>query len=228
MLSADKRVSHLFVIIACLFVSTLLLSNVITGKLINISGLVLPGAAILFPLTYIFGDVLTEVYGFQKARMVIWLGFGCNLLMVGVFVLVMAIPSPGFFKGEAAFATVLGMTPRIVFASLMAYCAGEFCNSVLLSKMKIWTQGRFLWLRTIGSTLVGEGVDTVIFIILAFWGQIPTGVLGQMIVFQYLFKVAYEAAVTPLTYAVVGWLKREEGIDTYDYGVDYNPFQLDV
>ncbi len=228
MYSEDKKVSQLFVILACLFVSSLLLSNVITGKLISIAGLVLPGAAILFPLTYIFGDVLTEVYGFKKARMVIWLGFACNILMVGVFLLVMAIPSPEFFKGEAAFASVLGMTPRIVMASLLAYFAGEFFNSALLSKMKILTQGRFLWIRTIGSTLVGEGVDTVLFIVLAFWGLLPAGVLGQMIIFQYVFKVAYEVAVTPLTYALVGWLKRKEGIDTYDYGVYYNPFQLDV
>ncbi len=226
--SEEKKVSQLFVIIACLFVSSLLLSNVITGKLISIAGLVLPGAAILFPLTYIFGDVLTEVYGFKKARMVIWLGFACNILMVGVFALVMVIPSPEFFKGEAAFASVLGMTPRIVMASLLAYFAGEFFNSALLSKIKLLTQGRFLWLRTIGSTLVGEGVDTVLFIVLAFWGLLPSGVLGQMIIFQYVFKVAYEVAITPLTYALVGWLKRKEGIDTYDYGVYYNPFQLDL
>lgn len=226
MSSEDKKVSQLFVIIACLFVSSLLLSNVISGKLISIFGIVLPGAAILFPITYIFGDVLTEVYGFKKARTVIWLGFACNILMVGVFALVMAIPSPDFFKGETAFASVLGMTPRIVVASLLAYFAGEFFNSALLSKIKILTEGRFLWIRTIGSTLVGEGVDTLIFITLAFWGTLPSGVLGQMIFFQYAFKVAYEVAVTPFTYALVGWLKRKEGIDTYDYGVYYNPFQL--
>lgn len=227
MYSEDKKVSQLFVIIACLFVSSLLLSNVITGKLISIAGLVLPGAAILFPITYIFGDVLTEVYGFKKARMVIWLGFACNILMVGVFAFVMLIPSPDFFKGESAFATVLGMTPRIVVASLLAYFAGEFCNSALLSKIKILTQGHLLWLRTISSTMAGEGVDTVLFILLAFWGLLPASVLGQMIIFQYVFKVAYEVAVTPLTYALVNWLKKREGIDTYDYGVHYNPFQLD-
>lgn len=226
MVTEDKKVSQLFVIIACLFVSSLLLSNVITGKLISFFGIVLPGAAILFPITYIFGDVLTEVYGFGKARMVIWLGFAVNILMVGVFALVMAIPSPDFFRGEAAFASVLGMTPRIVAASLLAYFAGEFCNSALLSRIKILTEGRFLWIRTIGSTLVGEGIDTVIFITLAFWGTLPSGVLGQMILFQYAFKVAYEVAITPFTYALVGWLKRKEGIDTFDYGVYYNPFQL--
>src|SRR5665647_219084 len=223
----QKNNSSLFLIIAGFFISSLLLSNVIAGKLISIAGLALPGAVILFPLTYIFGDVLTEVYGFKKTRMVIWLGFACILLMVGVFALVMAIPSPDFFKVESAFATVLGMTPRIVFASLLAYLTGEFCNSVLLSRMKIWTAGRHLWVRTIGSSLVGEGMDTLIFIGLAFWGTLPAGVLGQMMVFQYLFKIAYETAITPLTYWVVGYLKRQEGIDTYDYGVDYNPFQWD-
>ena len=222
-----KKHSSLFVIIAILFVSSLLLSNVITGKLIIIAGWVLPGAVILFPLTYIFGDVLTEVYGFQKTRLVIWLGFACNLLMVGIFALVMAIPSPGFFKAESAFAAVLGMTPRVVFASLLAYLTGEFCNSVLLSRMKIWTAGRHLWMRTIGSSLIGEGIDSLIFITLAFWGTLPAGILGQMILFQYLFKIAYESAVTPLTYWVVGYLKRQEGYDIYDHGVYYNPFQID-
>lgn len=224
---SERKHSSFFVIISILFVSSLLLSNVITGKLILIAGMVLPGAVILFPLTYILGDVLTEVYGFQKARMVIWVGFLCNILMVGVFVLVLAIPSPEFFASESAFASVLGMTPRIVFASLLAYLAGEFCNSVLLSRLKIMTGGRLLWLRTIGSSLAGEGLDTVIFISLAFWGTMPAPVLGQMMLFQYLFKIAYETAVTPLTYWVVGYLKRREGFDNYDHGISYNPFQLD-
>lgn len=223
----EKKHSSLFVIISILFVSSLLLSNVIAGKLILIAGWVLPGAVILFPLTYIFGDVLTEVYGFQKTRLIIWLGFICNLLMAGIFMLVIAIPSPEFFESESAFATVLGMTPRIVFASLLAYLTGEFCNSILLSRLKILTAGRFLWLRTIGSSLAGEGLDTIIFITLAFWGTLPASVLGQMMLFQYLFKVTYEAAITPLTYWVVGYLKRREGFDNYDYGVKYNPFQFE-
>jgi len=226
-LPSEKKYSSYFLIISILFVSSLLLSNVITGKLILIAGWVLPGAVILFPLTYILGDVLTEVYGFQKTRLVIWLGFICNLLMAGIFTLVMAIPSPGFFESESAFAIVLGMTPRIVFASLVAYLTGEFCNSVLLSRLKIMTAGRHLWLRTIASSLAGEGLDTIIFITLAFAGTLPTGVLGQMMLFQYLFKIAYEMAVTPLTYWAVGYLKRREGHDNYDYGVNYNPFQLD-
>jgi len=228
LLKEQNRPSYLFVIIACLFVTSLLLSNIIAGKLITIGGVILPGAVILFPLAYIIGDILTEVYGYKRARMVIWTGFACNILMVGVFYLVMAIPSPGFFEAEAAFATVLGMTPRIVLASLVAYLVGEFSNAAILSRMKILTRGKWLWTRTIGSTLIGEGLDTVIFITICFIGTVPNAVLMQMVLYQYLFKVAFEFLATPLTYAVVGWLKRKEGVDTYDHGVSYNPFQLDI
>ncbi len=228
LLKEQNRPSYLFVIIACLFVTSLLLSNIIAGKLITIGGVILPGAVILFPLAYIIGDILTEVYGYNRARMVIWTGFACNILMVGVFYLVMAIPSPGFFEAEAAFATVLGMTPRIVLASLVAYLVGEFSNAAILSRMKILTRGKWLWTRTVGSTLVGEGLDTIIFITICFIGTVPNAVLMQMVLYQYLFKVAFEFLATPLTYAVVGWLKRKEGVDSYDHGVSYNPFQLDI
>ena len=228
MTKEESRPSYLFVIIACFFVTSLLLSNIIAGKLITIGAMILPGAVILFPLAYIFGDILTEVYGYKRARMVIWTGFACNILMVGVFYLVMAIPSPGFFEAEGAFATVLGMTPRIVLASLIAYLVGEFSNAAILSRMKILTRGKWLWTRTIGSTLVGEGLDTIIFITICFIGTVPNAVLMQMMLYQYLFKVAFEFVATPLTYAVVGWLKRMEGVDIYDHGVSYNPFQLDI
>ncbi|MBP8819730.1 MAG: queuosine precursor transporter [Syntrophomonadaceae bacterium] len=228
MIKEENRPSYLFVIIACFFVTSLLLSNIIAGKLITIGAMILPGAVILFPLAYIFGDILTEVYGYKRARMVIWTGFACNILMVGVFMLVMAIPSPSFFEAEGAFATVLGMTPRIVLASLIAYLVGEFSNAAILSRMKILTRGKWLWTRTVGSTLVGEGLDTIIFITICFIGTVPNAVLMQMVLYQYLFKVAFEFLATPLTYAVVGWLKRTEGVDTYDHGVSYNPFQLDI
>ena len=228
MIKEENRPSYLFVIIACFFVTSLLLSNIIAGKLITIGAMILPGAVILFPLAYIFGDILTEVYGYKRARMVIWTGFACNILMVGVFMLVMAIPSPSFFEAEGAFATVLGMTPRIVLASLIAYLVGEFSNAAILSRMKILTRGKWLWTRTVGSTLVGEGLDTIIFITICFIGTVPNAVLMQMVLYQYLFKVAFEFLATPLTYAVVGWLKRKEGVDSYDHGVSYNPFQLDI
>ena len=222
----SQKVSSLFVMIACVFVSCLLLSNVIAGKLITIAGAVLPGAVILFPLAYIAGDVLTEVYGFARARLVIWIGFFCNLLMAGVFYLVLALPSPDFFTGSQAYGMVLGMAPRVVFASLLAYWAGEFINAMVLSRLKLFTRGRFLWMRTIGSTLAGQGLDTVIFITVSFWGTIAGDVLAQMILYQYLFKVTYEIIATPVTYAVTGWLKAREGLDTFDEGIGYNPFRL--
>ncbi|HOQ10164.1 MAG TPA: queuosine precursor transporter [Syntrophomonadaceae bacterium] len=223
-----RNASPLFVLIACIFVSCLLISNIIAGKLITVYGIVLPGAVILFPVVYIVGDVLTEVYGFQKARLVIWAGFLCNLIMVAAFYLVLAIPSPDFFTGDSAFTLVLGMTPRIVLASLLAYWAGEFANSMVLSKLKVFTEGRFLWMRTIGSTLVGQCLDTFIFIAISFWGTVPNAVLGQMMLYQYLFKVTFEVVATPLTYAVVGWLKRTEQMDAFDEGISYNPFKLNA
>lgn len=224
----NNQLSPLFLIIACLFVTCLLLSNIIAGKLITVFGWVLPGAVILFPLTYIFGDVLTEVYGFRKARLVIWTGFGANLLMVLVFALIIYIPSPGFFEGQEAFALVLGMAPRVVLASLLAYFIGELTNAFILSRMKIMTAGKWLWARTIGSTLIGEGIDTVVFITIAFWTLVPTEVLLQMMLFQYIFKVSYEILATPLTYLAVGKLKNQEGLDTFDHNVKYNPFQIKI
>lgn len=220
------RVTPFFLILTCLFVTCLLISNIIAGKLIAVGGLILPAAVILFPITYIFGDVLTEVYGYRQARLAIWLGFIANLFMVVIFLTTIYLPFPAFWKGQEAYRTVLGFTPRLVVASLVAYFAGEFSNSFLMSKLKILCNGRWLWIRTIGSTIVGEGIDTLLFIGIAFGGQLPLVVLGGMMTAQYLWKVFYEAAVTPLTYLAVGWLKRKEGIDTYDYNVKYSPFHL--
>jgi uncharacterized integral membrane protein (TIGR00697 family) len=220
----QPQFTPLFLILACCFVVLLLLANIIAGKLAVFCGCTLPAAVILFPLTYIFGDVFTEVYGFQKARLIIWLGFAANLLMVALFLLTIALPYPEFWKGQAAYATVLGFTPRLVAASLVAYLAGEFVNSMVLSRLKVCTQGRQLWLRTIGSTVVGEGIDTMLFIVIGFGGTIPPGVLGTMMLAQYIWKVAYEVAVTPLTYLVVRWVKRWERVDVYDTKIKYNPF----
>ena len=229
MLKEDKNlISPMFLIIACLFVTGLLLSNIIAGILITVFGIVLPGAVILFPLTYIFGDILNEVYGFKIARLVIWTGFAANLLMVGVFALVIYLPSPAFFAEQEAFALVLGMAPRVVMASLLGYFIGELTNSFILSKMKIMTRGKWLWTRTIGSTLAGEGIDTVVFITIAFWALVPNDVLLQMMLFQYIFKVSYEILATPLTYLAVGRLKQIEGLDTYDHDINYNPFRLGI
>jgi uncharacterized integral membrane protein (TIGR00697 family) len=224
----QPQFTPLFLILACCFVVLLLLANIIAGKLADFHGYTLPAAVVLFPLTYIFGDVLTEVYGFQKARLIIWLGFAANLLMVVVFMLTIALPYPEFWKGQTAYATVLGLTPRLVAASLLAYLAGEFVNSVVLSRLKVRTQGRRLWLRTIGSTVVGEGIDTVLFIGIAFGGTLSLQVLGMMMWAQYVWKVTYEVAVTPLTYLVVRWVKRREQVDVYDTKIKYNPFLWEV
>ena len=218
----------LFIVLGILFVTCLLISNIIAGKLIQVYGMVLPAAVILFPITYIFGDILTEVYGFKRSRLVIWTGFACNVLMVLVFCAVIALPHPSFWNGQDAYSTVLGMTPRLVIASLIAYFVGEFLNSVVLSKMKVLTNGRWLALRTIGSTVVGEGLDTLIFVSIAFFGVVPISVLIQMILLQYVWKVAYEVLLTPATYMVVHWIKRKEGIDSYDRDINYNPFSLKI
>jgi queuosine precursor transporter len=222
----DPSYSPIFLSLFALFIACLLVSNVIAGRLISVFGLVLPSAVLLFPVTYILGDVFTEVYGFEKTRRVIWLGFAANLLMSAVFLVAMSLPAPSFFQDKAAYSTVLGMAPRVVAASLLAYWLGEFANSIVLSVLKKATKGKLLWTRTISSTVVGQALDTAVFIAISFWGKVPGPVLAQMMVAQYLFKVAYEVALTPVTYLVVGAIKKREGVDAYDTGVAYNPFSL--
>lgn len=222
----SPRYSSTYLVLLGLFTTCLLVSNVVAGRLMEIGGIVLPAAVILFPITYILGDVFTEVYGFRKTRLVIWVGFAANLLMSAVFLIVIALPAPGFFGAKDAYATVLGTTPRMVAASLVAYWMGEFGNSITLSLLKKATKGRFLWTRTISSTVVGQAFDTGLFILIGFAGTMPAGTLVGMMIAQYLFKVLYEAICTPLTYAVVGSIKKREGIDTFDTGVVYNPFAL--
>lgn len=204
-----------FVAIAALFVTALVVSNIIAVKLVEVGGRVFPAALVLFPLSYVLGDVLTEVYGYREARRVIWLGFACNLLAVGAIQLAIALPAAGFWaENQAAYETVLGTTWRIFAASLAAYLLGELANALVLARMKVATGGRFLWSRTIGSTVVGQGLDSVVFVTLAFAG---TGApLLETIVVTWAIKVAWEALATPVTYAVVGWLKRSEGVDVYE------------
>lgn len=225
MIFKRRHFSTLFLVLTSIFITCLLLSNIIAGKLITLWGVVLPAAVIIFPITYLLGDIFTEVYGYERTRLVIWLGFAANILMSAIMVITIALPYPGFWTNQAAYETVLGFTPRLVFASLLAYLAGEFSNAFVLSKVKILTRGRFLWIRTIGSTLLGQALDTVVFITVAFVGLIPSSVLLGMILAQYIWKVLYEVVATPLTYLVVGWIKRKEGIDTFDYQANYNPFR---
>jgi uncharacterized integral membrane protein (TIGR00697 family) len=209
-----------------LFVTCLITANIIIAKQISIGGIILPAAIIIFPLSYIIGDVLTEVYGYQQARRVIWLGFLCNVITVVAIWIAQKLPPAPVFEAQGAYERILGSTPRFLLASFLAYLAGEFTNSFVLAKMKIITKGRWLWTRTIGSTLVGQGVDTVVVLTIAFLGVLPLSVLGIMILSHWLVKTIYETAATPLTYVVVGYLKRKEGIDTYDYGVDFNPLRV--
>jgi len=219
-------VSHRFVVVVAVFVTCLITANFIIVKQISIGNLVLPAAIIIFPLSYIIGDILTEVYGYQQARRVIWLGFLCNLIAVVAIWVGKVLPSAPVFEAQSAYERILGSTPRFLLASFVAYLAGEFANSFVLAKMKIRTRGRWLWMRTIGSTLVGQGIDTLIVLTIAFAGVLPFSVLGTMILSHWLVKTAYEVVVTPLTYGVVGYLKRKEGIDVYDYGTDFNPLRV--
>jgi uncharacterized integral membrane protein (TIGR00697 family) len=219
-------VSHRFVVVAALFVTCLITANIIIVKQISIAGIVLPAAIIIFPLSYIIGDVLTEVYGYQQARRIIWLGFLCNLVAVVAIWIAKILPPAPVFEAQRAYERILGSTPRFLLASFVAYLAGEFTNSIVLSKMKIWTRGRWLWTRTIGSTLVGQGVDTVVVLTIAFAGVLPAVVLGTMILSHWLTKVVYEIIATPFTYLVVSYLKNKEKVDVYDYGVDFNPLKI--
>jgi uncharacterized integral membrane protein (TIGR00697 family) len=218
------------------FVTILLLSNVLgAGKVAVVD---LPGigswpfgAGILFfPLSYVIGDVLTEVYGYGRARRCIWAGFAALLFMAFMAFVVVKLPPAPDWTGQAAYEAVFGQVPRIVFASMIAFWAGEFVNSFVLAKMKVWTEGRHLWTRTIGSTLVGQGVDSLIFYPLAFWGEEgwPPSLVITVMFTQWALKVGWEALLTPVTYLVVGWLKRREGIDVYDKDTDFTPFKAKV
>ena len=212
--------------VTAIFITCLITANITAVKLVDVFGLGLPAGIIIFPVSYIFGDILTEVYGYRQARRVIWLGFFCNLIAVIAIWLGQEFPPASFWDGQAAYERILGYTPRLLIASFLAYLVGEFANSFVLAKMKIATKGRWLWTRTIGSTLVGEGLDSLVFMTLAFVGTIPTTVLALAIVTQWLVKSVYEAAVTPLTYIVVNFLKRKEGKDTFDYDTKFNPLLI--
>jgi hypothetical protein len=219
--------SYRFVFITALFVTCILAANILIVKQISFFDLTLPAAIVIFPLSYIFGDVLTEVYGYNQARKVIWLGFFCNLLLVAAIWLVGILPSAPVFQAQAAYDRILGSTARFLVASFLAYLAGEFINSYVMARMKVLTQGRWLWMRTIGSTLAGEGVDTVIVLSVSFLGVLPAEVILGMIFWHWLLKTAYEAIATPLTYFLVGYLKKAENLDTYDHGTNFNPLRAD-
>jgi len=207
------------------FVVILLISNLVAPKICVIFGRKVSGALLLFPLTYIFGDVFTEVYGYAGSRRAIWMGFFASILMAALGMAIVHLPSAPEWSNQQAYATVFDFVPRIVAASLIAFWCGEFANSYTLAKMKVWTSGKYLWTRTVGSTVVGQAVDTAIVITLTFAGSQRWGTIGELIVDGYVAKVVYEVVATPLTYLVVGALKRAEGVDVFDRGTDFNPFK---
>lgn len=206
------------------FVVVLLISNLVGQKICAVGPFRISGAQLLFPITYIFGDIFTEVYGYSGARRAIWMGFFASALMAVFGMLVVALPPAPEWQNQAAFETVFNFVPRMVAASLIAYWAGEFTNSFVMAKMKVWSQGRHLWMRTIGSTIVGQFVDSVIVITLIFAGSQSFLTIVNLIFSGYIGKVLYEAAMTPVTYMVVNALKRVEGVDVYDVATDFNPF----
>jgi len=217
--------------VAAGFATCLVISNIIAVKAIAVGPFFLPAAVIIFPLSYLFGDILTEVYGYSRARQVIWIGFACNALSVAAIWLSIAIPPAPFWdlglgspvKAQEAYAALFGFTPRLLVASLLAYLVGEFLNATAMAKIKVAMKGRHLWVRTITSTLLGQLADSALFITLAFYGVIPTPVLAGMVVTQWLVKSLYEALLTPVTYWAVGFLKKAEQEDVYDYETNFNP-----
>lgn len=220
-----KPYKHLDLITA-FFSVVLVLSNITSTKIISLGWLSFDGGLILFPLAYIFGDILTEVYGYAQARRVIWIGFAMNILMVAVFWLVGILPGDPGWGLQDSWNNILGVVWRIVLASLIAYLAGEFSNSYILAKLKIKTQGKMLWLRALGSTIVGQFLDTTIFILIAFAGVLPWHLLGVIWLTNYLFKIIIEIILLPLTYRIVAWLKKKEGEDYFDKDTDFNPIKI--
>lgn len=228
----DRRTYRWLPFVTAIFVTTLIISNIIAVKLVHIGSLSLPAAVILFPIAYIFGDILTEVYGYGRARQVIWTGFFCNLLAVIAIWIGGMLPAASFWTAgtfnspsgaQQAYQAILGFTPRLLLASFVAYLLGEFLNSFVLAKLKVRTKGRFLWIRTISSTLIGQAADSTVFLTIAFSGIIPPNDLGIAILSQWAFKVTYEIVATPLTYLIVNWLKKVEREDYFDKGTNFNP-----
>ncbi|OGL88664.1 transporter [Candidatus Uhrbacteria bacterium RIFCSPLOWO2_02_FULL_49_11] len=221
----EKNYKYLNAITA-FFVTVLLVSNIASSKILSLGPLTFDGGTILFPLSYIFGDILTEVYGYSRARRVIWTGFAMIILASLTFMAVGALPPASGWEGQSAYETILGLTPRIVAASVFAYLVGEFINSVILAKIKIATSGKWLWLRTITSTIFGEGADTVLFVFVAFSGILSGHLLASIMLSNYIFKVAIEVLCTPLTYYITTFLKRRENEDYYDTATRFNPFSF--
>lgn len=218
--------SYRFMVVVAVFITCLITANIVIVKQVEILGVTLPAGIVIFPLSYVFGDILTEVYGYQTARRVIWLGFLCNMLTVLVIWLAQIIPASPLFDAQTAYERILGSTPRFLIASFLAYLAGEFTNSFIMARMKVLTQGRWLWARTIGSTVAGQFVDTLLVLAIGFGGVLPWTAIALMGLSHWVAKILYEVIATPFTYWLVGYLKRVEKTDVYDYHTDFNPLRI--
>lgn len=214
-------------VIACLFVAVLIISNIASAKVSHIGPFDFDGGTVLFPIAYIFDDILTEVYGYAKSRKIIWLGFISLAAMAATLAVVQYLPAAPGWTGQQAYEQVIGFVPRIVLASMTAYWLGEFLNSYVLAKMKLWTNGKMLWTRTVGSTIAGEAIDTVTFTSIAFYGVIPLATMFNIMATIYVFKVLYEILATPITYKVISFLKKSENVDYFDKDTNFTPFKLD-
>ena len=221
-----KTVSVLFMFAGILFAICLLISNILATKIILIGPWAAPAGVLIFPIAYIINDVIVEVWGYKKARLIIWSGFAVNLLAAVFFTLAIVVPAAPFWQNQSAFSTILGSTPRIIIASLLAYLTGSFLNAFVMSKVKVLMKGKDFSVRAILSTLVGETADSMIFITIAFVGNLPFNVLVGMIFTQACIKTVYEIVILPFTIVVVKWVKRVEGTDTYDESISYNPFSI--
>lgn len=226
-MTAPRRTYKYYDLLMACFVTVLLCSDLIgASKVVTIAGFTFGAGIMFFPLSYIFGDILTEVYGYARSRRVVWAGFAAVGFASLMSAVVVALPPAIAYPHQAALEAVFGNTPRLVAASMVAYFCGEFVNSYVLAKMKLWTKGRMLWLRTIGSTLAGEAVDSAIFYPLAFWGLWESSLVVQVMIANYLLKCAWEALMTPFTYRIVGFLKRAENEDYFDWDTDFTPFSI--
>jgi uncharacterized integral membrane protein (TIGR00697 family) len=224
----DKQFRYYDLIMAA-FVCVMLCSNLIgAGKVVEVAGVSFGAAVLFFPISYLFGDILTEVYGYARARRVVWAGFAAMIFASFMSWIILKLPAAPTWTNQAAFETVFGATWRIVLGSLVAFFCGEFCNSYLMAKLKILTAGKYLWMRAIGSTVLGEAIDSIVFYPLAFYGIWPEPLLIRVMITAYVIKVVWEILSTPLTYVVVNWLKRVEQEDFFDYNTDFNPFSLKV
>lgn len=219
-------VSTNFLFAGILFAACLLISNILAVKIIMIGPWAAPAGVLIFPLSYIINDVIAEVWGYKKARLIIWAGFAVNIIAILFYSLSIAMPAAPFWGNQNAYATILSNTPRIAAASLVAYLVGSFMNAWVMSRVKVMTNGRNFSFRAVLSTIAGEGIDSTLFISIAFAGLVPSDMLMTMILTQTCIKVGFEVIALPLTIVVVKWIKRDEGVDTFDTSVSYNPFKL--